>query len=219
MRRPLPAALTREIVPLPSDRRHQAADLLGLASADHPLVPFLAPAAHGRTRQALAVAGQSLIGFGEACGGVDVTSPILDGLAIWLTPGQAWQLPLRRAWEVQVAAALGQGMAGFLRCLRLLAQLDRAGHEGAPEPHAQLLSLAVHPARRGRGLEELLLETGLARVDRAGVPCTTVCFQAATVLYYVEHGFRAVADGDVPQGGPHFWVVRRPARGEAVRRR
>ncbi len=218
MRRPLPVELSREIVPLPSDRRHQAADLLGLASADHPLVPFLAPTAHGRTRQALAVAGQSLIGFGEACGAVDVTSPILDGLAIWLTPGQAWQLPLRRAWEVQVAAALGQGMAGFLRCLRLLAQLDRAGHEGTPEPHAQLLALAVHPARRGRGLEETLLETGLARIDATGVACTTVCFQAATVLYFVDHGFRAVADGDVPQGGPHFWVVRRPAGGTSIPR-
>lgn len=211
MRRPLPALLTREIVPLPSDRRHQAADLLGLASADHPLVPFLAPAAHGRTRQALAVAGQSLIGFGEACGMVDVTSPILDGLAIWLAPAPAWQLPVRRAWEVQVAAALGQGISGFMRCLRLLAQLDRAGREAAPEPHAQLLALAVHPARRGRGLEETLLEAGLGRLDAAGVACTTVCFQAATVLYYVEHGFRAVADGDVPQGGPHFWVLRRGA--------
>ena len=212
MRRPLPAVLSREIVPLPSDRRHQAADLLGLASADHPLVPFLAPAAYARTRQSLALAGQSLIGFGEACGAVDVTSPILDGLAIWLSPAPAWQLPVRRAWELQVAAALGQGLAGFLRCLRLLSQLDRAGKEAVPEPHSQLLAHAVHPARRGRGLEDALLVAGLERWDQAGVACTTVCFQASAVLYYVAQGFRAVADGDVPQGGPHFWLLRRPAR-------
>lgn len=212
LRRPLPAILTREIVPLPSDRRHQAADLLGLASADHPLVPYLAPAAWARTRQALAIAGQSLIGFGDACGTVDVTAPILDGVAIWLSPSPPWQLPIRRAWEVQVAAALGQGMAGFLRCLRLLALLDRTGKAQVPEPHVQLLAHAVHPGRRGRGLEDALLSSGLARIDRAGLACTTVSFQAASVLYYVDHGFRAVADGDIPENGPHFWVLRRPGR-------
>jgi ribosomal protein S18 acetylase RimI-like enzyme len=209
MRRPAPLALPREIVPLPSDRRYEAADLLGLACGDHPLVPYLAPTPGGRTRQALASAGVTLIGFGESCGEIDVTAPILDGIAIWLTPAHAWQLPARRAWELQVAAALGQGMGGFLRCLRLLGQLDRAGRQAVPVPHRQLFLLGVHPVRQDRGLEEALLRRGLERADTEGLPCTTICFRATTVLFYVHHGFAVVADGNVPDGGPHYWLLLR----------
>lgn len=202
-----------EVVPLPADRRHLAADFLARACPDHPLLPYLVPIPALRTRRALAAAGLALLDFAEHGGEVDVTAGRLDGMAIWLTPGSSWTAPARRARALRVAAALGPGPDGFLRCLRLALHLERIGHHHLTAPHRELLLLAIHPARRERGIEELLLRHGLARADAGGSPVATVCYQAAPVLFYVKLGFRVVDDGELPGGGPRYWLlVRQPGR-------
>jgi ribosomal protein S18 acetylase RimI-like enzyme len=206
-------AVPTEIIPLPADRRHLAADFLARACADHPLLPYLVPVRALRTRQALAEAALTLIDFGEHCGEVDVTAGRLDGLAIWLTPGTSWTAPARRARTVRLAAALGLGPDGFMRCLRLAFHLERIGHRLLPVPHRELLLVAVHPDRRDRGIEEALLRVGLARADAACLPVATVCYRAAPVLFYLKHGFQAFAEGDLPGGGPRYWLLSRPAGG------
>ena len=209
-RRTLPTAA----VPLPADRRHLAADFLARACADHPLLPYLVPTPAVRTRQALATAGLSLIDFGEHSGEVDVTEGRLDGLAVWLTHGSHWTAPARRARALRLAAALGLGPDGFVRCLRAVLHLERAEHRALPAHRRDLLLMAIHPDRREGGIEEPLLRAGLARADAAEMAVATVCYRAAPVLFYTRFGFRVVGDGELPGGGPRYWLlVRLPGGG------
>jgi ribosomal protein S18 acetylase RimI-like enzyme len=201
--RQLPTA----VVPLPEDRRHLAADFLARACVDHPLLPYFAPVRAVRTRQALAAAALALLDFAEHCGEVDVTEGRLDGLAIWLRPGPSWTAPARRARTLRLAAALGLSPEGFVRCLRFAVHLERAEHRLLPSPRRDLLLLAIHPDRRERGIEELLLRAGLARADAEGLPVATVCYRAAPVLFFGKHGFQVVGEGDLPGGGPRYWML------------
>ena len=209
-------ALPSEVISLPADRRHLAADFLARACADHPILPYIVPVRALRTRLALAEAGLALLDFAEHGGEVDVTQDRLDGMAVWLTPGSSWTAPARRARALRLAAALGMGPDGFLRCLRLAIHLERISHRHLGDPYRELLLLAIHPARRDRGIEELLLRSGLARADAEGTPVATVAFQAAPVLFYVKFGFQVVGEGELPGVGPRYWLLARqpqPRRG------
>ena len=205
--------LPTEVVPLPADRRHLTADFLARACADHPLLPYLVPAPAMRTRQALAASGLALLDFGEHCGEVDVTEGRLDGLAVWLTHGSHWTAPARRARMLRLAAALGLGPDGFVRCLRVVLHLERAEHRALPADRRDLLLIAIHPDRREWGIEEMLLRSGLARADAADMPVATVCYRAAPVLFYARFGFRVVGEGELPGDGPRYWLLSRPPGG------
>jgi hypothetical protein len=201
------------IVPLPDDRHHLAADFLARACVDHPLLPYLVPVRAARTRQALASAALALIEFGIHCGEVDVTEGRLDGLAVWLTPGASWASPARRLRTVRLAAALGLSADGFVRCLRVAHNLERFEHRALPTARRDLLLMAIHPDRVDKGIEERLLLAGLRRADADGLPTATVCYRAAPVLFYARFGFRVVGEGELPGGGPRYWLLTRQPMG------
>ena len=201
------------IVPLPDDRHHLAADFLARACVEHPLLPYLIPVRAARTRQALAHAGLALIELGVHCGEVDVTEGRLDGMAIWLAPSASWSSPTRRLRVVRLAAALGLSADGFVRCLRMAHNLERVEHRALPTARRDLLLMAIHPDRRDKGIEERLLQAGLRRADAEGLPTATVCYRAAPVLFFTRFGFRVVGDGDLPGGGPRYWLMTRQPAG------
>ena len=76
-------------------------------------------------------------------------------------------------------------------------------------PHWHLPWIGVDPARLGLGLGSLLLRAGLSRVDQDGVECRLFSDNPRNVSLYLRHGFEIAAEGDVPDGGPHFWFMRR----------
>ena len=59
------------------------------------------------------------------------------------------------------------------------------------------------------GLGTLLLRAGLSRVDQDGVECRLFNAQPRNVPLYQRYGFEIAAEGDVPDGGPHPWFMRR----------
>jgi ribosomal protein S18 acetylase RimI-like enzyme len=87
--------------------------------------------------------------------------------------------------------------------------LDQARQTAEPIPHWYLLFIGVDPARQGLGLGSLLLRAGLSRVDQDGVECRLVTRGRRNVPLYQRYGFEIAVEGDGPDGGPHFWFMRR----------
>lgn len=73
----------------------------------------------------------------------------------------------------------------------------------------QLDSVAVEAFARGRGIASSLIRHGLARAGAAGLPLTLETGTPANVPIYEHLGFRVVAEGEPPDGGPRAWFMRK----------
>lgn len=76
------------------------------------------------------------------------------------------------------------------------------------EPFWYLDHLAVEAESRGSGLGAALIRHGLDFADRDGVPAFLETARPGNVAYYERRGFRTIAEGDAPGGGPHLWFMR-----------
>ena len=146
--------------------------------------------------------------YGLLFGEVYVTAGPVEASAIWLPPS------LIRTEEQRDRAGLTAVVSAFSDGAR--ARYDAVGQDhdrvrGAAQsvPHWYLVLIGVDPARQGLGLGSLLLRAGLSRVDQDGVECHLFTEQSRNVPLYQRYGFEIAVEGDIPDGGPHFWFMRR----------
>src|SRR5262245_25486058 len=146
--------------------------------------------------------------YGLLFGEVYVTAGPVEASAIWLPPDAVNRTPERReqAGMNAVVAAFSDGARA-----RLDAAIQHLGrvHDATSVPHWYLPFIGVDPARQGLGLGSLLLRAGLSRVDQDGVECDLITMQPRTLPLYQRHGFEIAVEGNLPDGGPHFWFMRR----------
>ena len=147
--------------------------------------------------------------YGLLFGEVYVTAGPVEASAIWLPPSAVVRTPERRerAGLTAVIAAFSDGARA--RYDAMVRHLGRIVEDAPSVPHWHLPWIGVDPARQGLGLGSLLLRAGLSRVDQDGVECWLFNMQPRNVPLYQRHGFEIAVEGDVPDGGPHFWFMRR----------
>ena len=147
--------------------------------------------------------------YGLLFGVVDVTAGPVEASAIWLPPDAVIRTAERRerAGLTAVVSAFSDGARARYDAV-VQHQLASAR---PPSPFRTGISLfiGVDPARQGLGLGSLLLRAGLSRVDQDGVECRLFTEQPRNVPLYQRYGFEIAVEGDVPDGGPHFWFMRR----------
>jgi ribosomal protein S18 acetylase RimI-like enzyme len=150
--------------------------------------------------------------YGLLFGEVYVTAGPVEASAIWLPPDAVIRTPerLERAGLTAVVDAFSAGARA-----RFDARIQHLGRvrEAAPSvPHWHLPFIGVDPARQGLGLGSLLLRAGLSRVDQDAIECRLFTDAPRNVPLYQRHGFEIAVEGDIPDGGPHFWFMRRRPR-------
>jgi ribosomal protein S18 acetylase RimI-like enzyme len=79
------------------------------------------------------------------------------------------------------------------------------------DPHLYLSVLGVDPSAQRTGLGSRLLEPGLERCDREGVPAYLESSKEANVPFYERHGFRVTDEVAMPRG-PKLWLMWREPR-------
>jgi predicted N-acetyltransferase YhbS len=84
-------------------------------------------------------------------------------------------------------------------------------HRASPLPHWYLSGIGVEPERQGRGIGSALMRAGLDRADAAGEPAVLITHSASNLPFYERHGFSAVVEEDLEEGGPTAWAMARNA--------
>jgi GNAT superfamily N-acetyltransferase len=77
--------------------------------------------------------------------------------------------------------------------------------------HWHLRYIGVRPEAQGKGWGGLALRQGLARADADGLPVYLETSKRSNMELYCRFGFDVTEEWDVPEGGPHFWSMLRPA--------
>ncbi len=194
-----------------SDFAH-AGQVLGRAFESDPLWSDLMPQPELRAQM---FAGA--IKMVAAGGGQVETTPGVEAVALWMPPGK----------ELGLGAFVMSGFAPMRwvvrtpwRNLRWLTALQRAIPEQRKlvitEPHWSLEVLGVDPDFQGAGLGSALVEAGLLRADKAGLPCYVDTSEGENVGFYSRFGFAVVKEITVTDLAAPFWMMVRPAvpRGE-----
>jgi GNAT superfamily N-acetyltransferase len=147
--------------------------------------------------------------YGETC----VTSPTLEGIAVWLPPGQTG-MPVSRVlraggWSLPLAIS----PLLLLRFLPVVKVSAAAHKRHAPFPHWYLFLLCVAPEHQRKGYGSALLDSMLSRIDRQHMPCYLETTEERNLAFYEHHGFRVAEMGRVPGKDVTVWAMLRDKAG------
>ena len=137
---------------------------------------------------------------------------------VWMTAdGQAvasWTDSTRAPDPDALAGVAARAAALAGACAERAARAHAAVAERQPDDaHWYLGAVGVRPGRQGTGLGAAVLAPLLARCDRDGRLAVLETSSERSVRFYDRLGFAVHAELDVPDGGPHLWLMRRPGRG------
>jgi ribosomal protein S18 acetylase RimI-like enzyme len=134
------------------------------------------------------------------------TIDLLDGgtgAAIWHRPGTASpDEALAGLVATYIPTSRHATVYGFLE--------QMSGHHPDSATVWYLPFVGVVPTRQGQGHGSVLLQGGLARVDRDGLPAYLEASSARNRALYERHGFEAVGEIRVADSPPMWPMLRRP---------
>ena len=167
----------------------QAAEALGRAFHDDPMSRYLVPDDAKRARLLpifFSIQVHYCLRYGEV-----YTSPGLDGVACWLSPGDTGptfgrlaRIGMRIPGVRRVP--FGFGLAGLQRYIDAERYTGDIHRRAAPGPHCYLWIIGVEPACQGKGIGGLLMQPVLARASAQGLPCYLETNNADNLPFYRE---------------------------------
>ena len=198
-----------EIVRLVAEQLQEAGEMLGRAFFDNPMAVYLLPAAATRLPPLTWMFERSSR-YGHLYGEVYTTASKVDGVAIWFPPDSPPMDLDRTTAAGMVAMPQELGQEAFQRLMVLKSKTDELRARDAPEPHWYLWTLGVDPPRQGQGVGGALMQPVLGRADAARLPCYLETDKEIDLTFYRKHGFEVVVEDDLPNGGMHYWTMKRP---------
>ena len=185
-----------------------AAGVLVRSFAADPGLLFVLPDGADRDRLSSELA-RSVVRYALRCGMPLATVEPVRGVALWFPPDSPAPT-IEDLDETGIAHVPDRiGPAAWSRFKRMLDHLDALHPEYAPDPHWYLAMIGVDPAWQQRGLGAALLIPALAQADRDGVACYLETPNRENVGFYERHGFRVMAETDIPESDVHIWLMRR----------
>jgi ribosomal protein S18 acetylase RimI-like enzyme len=189
----------RETVLLDAAYIKQAADALTQAFHEDPMYVRIIPDAAERPRP-LRGMWHALMKYHLLFGEV-YTTPNVNGVAAWLSPGRTEYTMWRMA---RTGMALPRAMMRFpsdarQRAMEMMSAMEKTHKRLMPHPHWYLSVLGVAPQCQGQGLGGALLEPVLAKADATGMPCYLEAAVDTNVTFYQKRGFEVVHE-DMAKG-------------------
>lgn len=129
-----------------------------------------------------------------------------EAASLWRAPGRAHSGTLEFLRTViPLVATFGTAL---LRGLKVQGSIDAHRPEGN---FWYLHYVGVRPEHQGKGHGGRIIREQTAVADADGLSCWLETATPENVPLYERLGFVTKAEWDVPDGGPHFWGMMRPA--------
>jgi GNAT superfamily N-acetyltransferase len=204
-------AATEPIQLAPSQIR-DAGGVLGRAFQDDPYWSWVVPL-DSRRAEVLPWFMEVLARYCHKYGEANTTAGKVEGAALWISPGKYPPSTVRMMLAGMMFVPLKFGRAALSRLIRSLGYYEQLHKRGVPGHHWYLPTLGVDPPRQGRGIGSALIQPVLGRADAEGLPCYLETEKERNLPFYRRHGFEVVVKDDLPNGGPHFWTMKREPQG------
>ena len=199
-------------VPVELDPRRagEAVDLLTRAFAGDPMLGYVSPDEHGRSRRTRHIL-RTVVSYGLRYGQVWVTPGTMQAAAIWMPPGTDHLTLVRRVRTGMVLDRLRLGSAGARRYGVFNRMAGELHHRLISEPHWYLFVIGVDPSAQGKGIGRALIEHMLARTDEQRMPVFLTAPNPAVVPFYERLGFEVAGEAAVPGSTLRIrGLIRRP---------
>ena len=192
-------AVTIRIVSAGPGRVEALADVFARSFADDPMIRWPLPAEHIEER-----VRASFLAFGGGFAELGMLHEAGDGagVAAWVPPGET-----ERMVEMELRSRSAIAAMTADEGARYFALWDWIEDTIPDIPQWYLDLLAVAPERRGKGIGAALIRWGVDRARTDGVPAMLETARPENLAMYEHLGFRVVAEGDCPGGGPHLWFM------------
>ena len=130
-----------------------------------------------------------------------------ESASLWRAPGAAdtglWELISSAVPMIRIfGSGIGRGVA-------ISNALDK--HHPKGFPFWYLHFVGVMPDFQGKGWGGSIIRDGLARTASDKLPTYLETATPENVPLYQRLGFDIIEEWDIPDGGPHFWSMLRPA--------
>jgi ribosomal protein S18 acetylase RimI-like enzyme len=181
---------------------------------DDPAVAYIFPDAHTRRAVLTWFFTSVAIRTSRLCGETYTTANV-DGGALWISPGM--ELTIGHAVRTEIPSLpLKVDRSSVIRWISFNGYLESVRKHKAVD-HWYLLALGTEPSTTGHGIRRALMAPVLAAADWDLRSCYVETFREADLPFYEQSGFQVVGAGQIPDGGPDFWLLIRPPRRVAER--
>jgi len=181
------------------DRKHiePVSRMLARAFQDGPFNAYIFPDTAERARK-IPYAYQCVLRYYRSYGRCYVTSPRLEGAAVWIHSNYL-RMSLRRiiaSGAVWPGLRLGMDASRWMQAAN--SYVDKKHHELMPGQHWYLFIIGVEPQHQGFGYASRLLNGMLAQIDTEGLPCYLEAETEESVPVYQHFGFKVVEKITIP---------------------
>jgi len=204
---------TSEIVRLTSDTKNSAVELLIRAFHNDPMYLHIFPDSDERSHS-LCLLWDALLSyslrFGEA-----YTTPGVDGVVCWLTPGNTsigFLRALRTGFGIQ-QAVIRFNSDSRKRFLPIVNHADKTHNSIMTNRHWYLWLLGVEPESQGQGIGGSLIKPVLDKADAENIPVYLETETAENVVFYEKRGFEVVREDSIAEGNVTLWAMLRKPHG------
>lgn len=193
----------------PSDTQ-LASNLIARALHDYPLFRYLIPDARQRTKRLPMLTGY-LVRVGILYGEVHITSPNLEGVAVWLPPNTDVSI-LQLLFRVGVITCpFKLGVKSFQGIWNYKQHIEALEKRHAIGTHWYLQVISVDSPYQRQGYGKSLIEPMLARFSQQNLPCYLDTEEENNVAYYQQFDFQVVEASMIPGTNNTCWfMVKQP---------
>lgn len=203
----------RELVRLSRDQISPASEMLTRAFFNDAKLTWVVPDEQVRKEK-----GKHLFAFelryGMRYGRVYATSPVLEGVAVWLPSDRSAITFWRAMRSGGMALQKGLGKETMQRLLSFSDQVDACHKKHAPGTHCYLFFIGVDPGSQGTGCASRLIRPVLHCLDQQQTACYLCTQNEKNIRLYEHYGFLVVEQVRLPGTEiVHTGMIRRPGTG------
>jgi len=185
------------LLKLEKEHIEPASLMLSRAFEDDPFNTYAFPDPEERVRK-MPYAHEFLLRYYISCGGSFITSPKLEGVAVWIHPDNLGTSFWRMIISGAIWPAMIMGIETGRRMQVLNNYIERKHRNLVPNKHWYLLLLGVDPKHQGKGYASQLLNGMLSEIDGEGLPCYLETEGDRNVSIYQHFGFKVIDKFTVP---------------------